>query len=144
MIRKLTTIVLLTLGVGCTSSEGTSSDGLQIEPCHGQTSDPFNLGYPSFSGLQDRELLVAPVQVASTSVHPSFAVCWDGATIDTSPGGVDLRVFYDAHSDVSNAPETRELRIDIKPVIDELGLPISFWLFNANDPNIGTPVTLWD
>jgi hypothetical protein len=144
MIRKLTTIVLLTLGVGCTSSEGTSSDGLQIEPCHGQTSDPFNLGYPSLSGLQDHIVLIAPVEVASRSVHPSFAVCWDGAIIDTAPGGVDLRLFYDAHGDVSDAPETQDIRIDVAPLLDRLGLPLSFWIHNANDNDFTKKVTVRD
>jgi hypothetical protein len=136
MIRQLTTAGLfMMLSAGCASDHETpQSDPLQIESCAGQPGDPYSLGKLSVEG----NVLTAPVQHGGGCASHSYAVCWDGAMVDTFPGMVALALSHDAHGDSCDALLLRDLHIDLAPVIEAAGVPVQIEVTGATGQLAGT------
>jgi hypothetical protein len=117
------------------SACATEDHQLQIQACQsGQTRDPFNLGQ---SSVQAGELTI-PVEVGGGCATHSFAICWDGAVIDTAPGQIDLALMHDAHGDTCDGGLHFMLHVDLAPVRDKFLPPLIVNVLGAASQLAGT------
>src|SRR5262245_43390017 len=109
-----TILPLLILVLGC-ASEKPDSDTITLGRCSESTrSDPFARGNVSF----DSGDLLVEVQFSGGCARHSFAMCWDGAVIDTQPPTIDLLMTHDAHGDSCESLSLQDVRVDITPLIE--------------------------
>lgn len=106
------------LAGGC-ASESVSSDALSVQRCQTGASDPYALGIISVEGAE----LIADVQTGGGCAEHSFAVCWDGTIVDSSPPTVNLSLSHDAHGDTCHAVLSRDLRVELAPTLDAIARP---------------------
>ncbi len=109
---------LMVLAGGC-AREAVSSDLLSVQRCQPGASDPYALGNLSVGGTE----LIADVQTGGGCAEHSFAVCWDGAIVDSSPPTINLSLNHDAHGDTCQAVLSRDLRVELAPTFDTIARP---------------------
>jgi len=140
MIRPLSTLGWFAmLSAGCAADRESPSwdlpqDPLQIQTCQGQRRDGYILGELSVAG----NVLTAQVQSGGGCASHSYAVCWDGAVLDSYPGMVMLALSHNAHGDPCEALLMRALHIDLTPVIEAAALPLQLSVVGATQQLAGT------
>lgn len=117
MRANLLSLIVVLVG-GC-AREPVSSDTLSIQRCQTGASDPYALGDISVGGAE----LIADVQTGGGCAEHSFAVCWDGTTVDSSPPTINLSLSHDAHGDTCQAVLSHDLRVELAPTFDAIARP---------------------
>jgi hypothetical protein len=121
-MRRTLCGLILVLGAACATEPASSgaSRVLQLETCSGRATDPFVLGSLT---IEDDELQIQIATGGGCASH-SFAICWDGAVLDSEPPQANLALSHDSHGDTCDAFLMHDVRVDVAQIRAELSSPI--------------------